>query len=126
MKPYEIMKFLRQKLDRFVYKQKGSGIVVDIIFKPMRSIATSVLKKVVKPLSKKVLESGIRQKKLLKKSGDLLLIMKQLLASKFNKGKTTTRQSIPIKQEESVDMILNRSISGSEITKRRKICKLII
>ena len=67
MKPYEIIKFLRQKLDRFVYKQKGSGIVVDIIFKPMRSIATSVLKKVVKPLSKKALESGIRQKKLLKK-----------------------------------------------------------
>ena len=50
------MKFLRQKLDRFVNKQKGSGIVVDIIFKPMRSIATSVLKKVVKPLSKKALD----------------------------------------------------------------------
>ena len=71
MKPYEIMKFLRQKLDRFVYKQKGSGIVVDKIFKPMRSIATSVLKKVVKPLSKKALESGIRQKKAAQKSGDL-------------------------------------------------------
>ena len=68
MKPYEIMRFFHQKLDRFVYKQKGSGIVVDKIFKPMRSIATSVLKKVVKPLSKKALESGIRQKKkLLKK-----------------------------------------------------------
>ena len=63
MKPYEIMRFFHQKLDRFVYKQKGSGIVVDKIFKPMRSIATSVLKKVVKPLSKKALESGIRQKK---------------------------------------------------------------
>lgn len=63
MKPNEIMRFFHQKLDRFVYKQKGSGIVVDKIFKPMRSIATSVLKKVVKPLSKKALESGIRQKK---------------------------------------------------------------
>ena len=67
MKPYEIMRFFHQKLDRLVYKQKGSGIVVDKIFKPMRSIDTSVLKKVVKPLSKKALESGIRQKKLLKK-----------------------------------------------------------
>ena len=63
MKPNEIMRFFHQKLDRFVYKQKGSGIVVDKIFKPMRSIDTSVLKKVVKPLSKKALESGIRQKK---------------------------------------------------------------
>ena len=62
MKPYEIMRFFHQKLDRFVYNQKGSGIVVDKIFKPIRSIATSVLKKVVKPLSKKALESGIRQK----------------------------------------------------------------
>ena len=52
--------------------------------------------------------------------------MKQLLASKFNKSKTTTRPNIPVKQEESVDMIFNRLISGSGITKRRKICKLII
>ena len=67
MKPYEILRFFHQELDRFVYKQKESGIVVDIIFKPMRSTANSVLKKVVKPLSKKALESGIRQKRLLKK-----------------------------------------------------------
>ena len=83
------------------------------------------MKKVVKPLSKKGLESGISHagdklgKKAAQKSCDL--IMKQLLASKFNKSKTTTGPNIPVKQEESVDMILNRLISGSVITKRRKI-----
>ena len=51
--------------------------------------------------------------------------MKQL-ASRFNKSKTITRPNIPVKQEESVDMVLNRLISGSGIKKDEKVCKLII
>ena len=32
MKPYEFMRFYHPKLGRFVYKHKGSGIIVDNIF----------------------------------------------------------------------------------------------
>ena len=59
MKPYEFMRFYHPKLGRFVYKHKGSGIIVDNIFKPMKSVVSSVFKKFAKPVVKKALESGI-------------------------------------------------------------------
>ena len=59
MKPYEFMRFYHPKMRRFVYKHKGSGVIIDNIFKPLKSVTTSVLKKVVKSLSKKALECGI-------------------------------------------------------------------
>ena len=49
------MRFFHPKLSRFVYKNKGSGIIVDNILKPMRRVASAV----VKPFAKKALESGI-------------------------------------------------------------------
>ena len=55
MKLYEFMRFFHPKLSRFVYKHKGSGIIVDNILKPMRRVASAV----VKPFAKKALESGI-------------------------------------------------------------------
>ena len=53
MKPYEFMRFFHPKLGRFVYKHKGSGSIVNNIFKLMRSIASSLAKTVVKPFAKK-------------------------------------------------------------------------
>ena len=44
MKPYEFMRFYHPKLGRFVYKHKGSGIIVDNIFKPMKSVVSSISK----------------------------------------------------------------------------------
>ena len=82
MKPYEFMRFYHPKLGRFVYKHKGSGIIVDNIFKPMKSVVSSIFKKFAKPVAKKALESGISHtgerlgKKMSEKSGDL--IMKKL------------------------------------------------
>ena len=38
-----------------MYKNKGSGIIVDNILKPMRRVASAV----VNPFAKKALESGI-------------------------------------------------------------------
>ena len=82
MKPYEFMRFYHPKLGRFVYKHKGSGIIVDNIFKPMKSAVSSIFKKFAKPVAKKALESGISHtgerlgKKISEKSGDL--IMKKL------------------------------------------------
>ena len=115
MKPYEFMRFYHPKLGRFVYKHKGSGIIVDNIFKPMKSAVSSIFKKFAKPVAKKALESGIKNtgerlgKKISEKSGDLIMKKHQTM-------KTTTP-----KKEESTDTILNRLISGNGAKRRRKI-----
>ena len=98
MKPYEFMRFYHPKLGRFVYKHKGSGIIVDNIFKPMKSVVSSIFKKFAKPVAKKALESGISHtgerlgKKISEKSGDL--IMKKLAKARatptMKQMKTTT------------------------------------
>ena len=119
MKPYEFKRIYHPKLGKFVYQHKGSGIIVDNIFKPMKN----VVKKLAKPLGKKALESGVSHagdrlgKKISEKSGDL--IMKRL--ANMRKEQKANVQSPP-KQEESTDMILNRLISGSGdlIMKRRR------
>ena len=118
MKPYEFMRFYHPKLGRFVYKHKGSGIIVDNIFKPMKSVVSSVFKTFAKPVAKKALESGISHtgerlgKKISEKSGDL--IMKKL-------AKARATPTITPKEEKSTDIILNRLISGNGIKRRRKI-----
>ena len=119
MKPYEFKRFYHPMLGKFVYKHKGSGIIVDNIFKPMKSTLSSVVKKFAKPFAKKALKTGISHagekvgKKIAEKSGDL--IMKRL---HNNRIKTPLP---PIKeQEESVDMILNRLISGSGAKRKKR------
>ena len=129
MKPYEFKRFYHPKLGKFVYRHKGSGLILDNIFKPLKSVASSVFKKFAKPLAKKALESGVSHagdkigKVAAEKSGDL--IMKKL--ANLRKGATTQRAivpSLPIeqkRQEESADMILNRLISGSGMKRRRRV-----
>ena len=129
MKPYEFKRFYHPKLGRFVFQHKGSGLIVDNIFKPLKSVASSVFKKFAKPIAKKALESGVSHagerlgKSVSEKSGDL--IMKKL--ANLRKGATTQRANVPsspIKQQqqhESADMILNRLISGSG--RRRRVFK---
>ena len=129
MKPYEFKRFYHPKLGRFIFQHKGSGLIVDNIFKPLKSVASSVFKKFAKPIAKKALESGVSHagdrlgKAVSEKSGDL--IMKKL--TNLRKGATTQRAivpSSPIKeQHESADMILNRLISGSGIKRRRRVFK---
>ena len=129
MKPYEFKRFYHPKLGKFVFQHKGSGLILDNIFKPLKSVASSVFKKFAKPLAKKALESGVSHagdkigKAAAEKSGDL--IMKKL--ANLRKGATTQRAivpSLPIeqkRQEESADMILNRLISGSGMKRRRRV-----
>ena len=82
MKPYEFKRFYHPKLGRFVFRHKGSGLIVDNIFKPLKNVASSVFKKFAKPMAKKALESGVSHagdklgKAAAEKSGDL--IMKKL------------------------------------------------
>ena len=78
MAPYEYKRVYHPKLGRFVYKHKGSGIIVDNIFKPVGRVLSKVPEKVLKPFAKKALESGISHagdrlgKKQLKKAERLL------------------------------------------------------
>ena len=124
MKPFEFMRVYHPKLGLFVDKHVGSGIIVDNIFKPMKSVTSSIVKNFVKPLGKKAIESGISHagerlgKKTAEKSGDL--IMKRL--RNMSKGDARQRAKIvpPIKhQKESTDMIIDRLISGSGLNRRR-------
>jgi len=97
MKPYEFKRFYHSKLGKFVYKYKGSGIIVDNIFKPIRSIASSVLQNVAKPFAKEGIKSGVEHagerlgKKAAEKSGDLIMKrlgnMRQKTPAKKARGK---------------------------------------
>ena len=97
------------RLGRFVYKHKGSGLIVDNIFNPMKRIMKKALSTVMKPLAKKALKSGIESagdklgKKVVEKSGHLF--MKDLQKKVVAKPKQ--------KVEEDYNEILNRLISGS-------------
>ena len=127
MKPYELTRFYHPKLGKFVYKHKGTGLIVDNIFEPMKSVVSSVFKKIAKPVAKKALESGIKHtgerlgKKMSEKSSNL--IIRSL--SNIRRGNTRQKSVTPItpvqQQQESTDMILNRLISGNGIKRRRKI-----
>ena len=79
MKSYEFSRFFHPKLGRFVYRHKGTGLIVDNIFKPMSAVASTLFKKFAKPVAKKALQSGISHageklgKKAVEKSGDLIM-----------------------------------------------------
>ena len=121
MKPYEFMRIYHPSLGRFVYQHKGSGIIVDNIFKPVKSLLSAVGNKLAKPLAKKALQSGISHagvkigKKTastaIEKSGDLI---RKRLASR-SKTPSLVQKHVP--KEESTDVLINRLISGSGFKK---------
>jgi len=120
MLTYNYKRIFNPSLGRFVYKHKGSGLIVDNIFKPMKMI----MSKVLKPIAKKALKSGIESagdklgkkvvEKVVEKSGHLF--MKDLQSLGKQVPKSTNKQ----KEEEDYNLILNRLISGSGIKKKRK------
>ena len=130
MKPYEFKRIYHPKFGKFVYKHKGSGIIVDNIFKPTRTIMSSVAKKLVKPLGKKALKSGISHvsekvnKKTSEKSGDLIMEKLRKMRIEDARQKALTPPIEQHQQEESTDMIVNRLISGSDV-KRRSRAKIM-
>ena len=114
MASYEDKRIYHPKLGRFVYKHKGSGLIVDNIFKPVGRVLSKVPEMVLKPLAKKALQSGISHagdklgKAASEKSGEL--IMKKLHGSTKQPMKPTK----PTKpKQEDYNTILNRLISGT-------------
>ena len=121
------MRFYHPKLGKFVYKHKGSGIIVDNIFKPMRRIFTPVIKKFARKSGEKALKSGVSHlskkmgKKTSEKSGDM--IMEKLKNMRIGDARQKALAP-PIKQqqqEENTDMFINRLISGSGIKRRNRV-----
>ena len=123
MKLNEYRRIYHPSFGKFVYKHKGSGLIVDNIFKPMKMIVDKVLK----PIAKKALKSGIESagdklgkkvvEKVAEKSGHLF--MKDLQSSGKQIPKATNKQ-----KEEDYNIILNRLISGSGV-KKKKIKKFL-
>ena len=108
---------------KFVYKHKGSGLIVDNIFKPMKMIVD----KVFKPVAEKALKSGIESagdkigKKVVTKAGHILIKELQKKGKKSNPQKQVQKETNKQKEEEEdYNVILNRLISG-EGYKNQKI-----
>ena len=60
MKPYEFRRVHHPKLGRFVYKNKGNGIIIDNIFKPLRKMVTSAASSVFGNLVKLVAKKSFK------------------------------------------------------------------
>ena len=52
MKSREFKKFYHPRMGRYVYKHRGNGLIVDTLMKPLKAVASTVLKEVVKPFGK--------------------------------------------------------------------------
>ena len=120
MASYEYKHIYHPKLGRFVYEHKGSRIIVDNIFKPIKSVLTSTFKKVAKPMAKKSLESSVSHagdklgKKAAEKAGNLIM---EKLHGSTKPSLTKTMKTTKPKQED-YNLILNRLISGNGLLKR--------
>ena len=111
MKPYEFATIYTPSAGKFVYKHKGSGLILDNIFKPLKTVAKSV----VKPLAKKVHTSEIDHtgKKIGEKSGDLIMKRLENLSRIKSSGQKTVWFAETPNKTTTDDILINRLISGS-------------
>ena len=135
MPTYNYKRIFHPSLGRFVYKHKGSGLIVDNIFKPMKMIVDKVLK----PVAKKALKSGIESagdklgkkvvEKVAEKSGHLFikdLQKKNPKSTKKQKGEDfdeildglVSGKKNP--KQEDYNVLLNRMISGEGYKKKKQ------
>ena len=49
----EFKKVYHPRMGLYVYKHRGNGLIVDTLMKPLKAVASKVLKEVVKPFGKK-------------------------------------------------------------------------
>ena len=137
MKSYEFSRYYHPSSGKFVYKHKGTGVIVDNIFKPMKAAAkaaaSAVFKKFAKPVAKKALEAGISHageklgKKAAEKSGDIIMkrLAKMKITPSVRKGISFSTdvpgyEPLSARPEEDSDVILNRLISGSGLKRKKE------
>ena len=122
MSSYEYKRIYHPKLGRFVYEHKGSGLLVDNIFEPVKKVLSKASEMVLKPFAKRAMKSGIEHagdklgKKAAEKSGEM--IMKRLHGTKPSLTTMKTAKPKPKQEEEDHDIILNRLINGNGFLKR--------
>lgn len=120
MKSYEYKRVYHPQLGKIVYQHKGTGLIIDNIFKPLSKLASTVkpLAAVLKPLAKKAIkdtEAEALTRKVDKKAGDFL--MKSLHSStKASSGRVKSSKG---SSQEDYNIILNRLISGSGVKKQK-------
>ena len=110
MKLNEYREIYHPSFGKFVFKHRGSGLIVDNIFKPIKMIGDKVLK----PVAEKALKSGIESagdkigKKVVTKAGHILI---KELQKKSNPQKQVPKETNKQKQED-YNVLLNRMVSG--------------
>ena len=127
MKLNEYREIYHPSFGKFVFKHRGSGLIVDNIFKPMKMIVD----KVFKPVAEKALKSGIESagdklgKKVVEKSGHLFIKKLQKKGKKSNPQKQVPKATNKQKEEEDYNVLLNRMVSGEgyKKPKNKKIKK---
>ena len=139
MKSYEFSRYYNPRIGRFVYRHKGTGLIVDNIFKPMRKVAAKGCIRCFQQIRKARCEKSIairnlsrwRQnsaKKAAEKSGDL--IMKKLGNMRIGSKKQPVKNLTPAPAAapaaapapgESSEEILNRLISGQGVKRNKRI-----
>ena len=126
MMTYNYKRIFHPGLGKFVYKHKGSGLIVDNIFKPVKKIVDVVLK----PIAKKALKSGIESAgdKIGKKVVEKVVEKVEKSGHLFMKDFQSSRKKVPKapnkQKEEDYNIILNRLISGSGIKNKKNKKKL--
>jgi len=139
---YNYKTIFHPSLGKIVYKHKGSGLIVDNIFKPIKM----VMNKVLKPIAKKALKSGIESagdkigkkvvEKVAEKSGHLFIKDLQSFGKKNHKAAKKQKKDFDsilnelvsekqIPKEEDYNIILNRMISGEGKKKKKKQKKVL-
>ena len=123
MKPYEFKGFYHPKPGKFVHQHKGSGIIVDNIFKPMKSVMSYVGNKFGKKVGKKAIThlSKKADKRISEKTGGLIMERLRNMRNEDVKQKAIAPPIEHQQQKESTNMILNRLISGSGVKRRRRV-----
>ena len=125
MRSRELKKICHPRMGRYVYKHRGNGLIVDTLMKPIKAVASQVLKEVVKPFGKKAVKAGVSHAgervgkksadKVIEKSGNL--IRKRLsqrtpkTGSKGTAKKTRVTKSTAKKTRDDVNMLINNLIA---------------
>ena len=116
MKSREFKKIYHPIMGRYVYKHRGNGLIVDTLMKPLKAVASTVLKEVVKPFGKKALKAGVSHAgervgkkaadKVIEKSGNLIRKRLSQRNSKSSGPKGTAK-----KTRDDVNMLINNLIA---------------
>ena len=123
MKSREFKKIYHPRMGRYVYKHRGNGLIVDTLMKPLKAVASTVLKEVVKPFGKKALKAGVSHAgervgkkaadKVIEKSGNLIRKRLSQRNSKSSgpKGKNRVTKGTAKKTRDDVNMLINNLIA---------------